>query len=40
MGFADQILVAFEYVTLKRFTLDLASAYVNSLHKLKLIAAS
>ena len=40
MGFADQLLVAFEYVTLKRFTPDLVSACDDSLHKLKPVAAN
>ena len=40
MDFADQLLVAFEYVTLKRFPPDLLSACDNLLHKLKSIATS
>ena len=36
MGFADQLLVAFEYVTWKRFSPDLVSVCDNSLPKLKL----
>ena len=40
ISFADQLLVAFEYVTLKRFSPDLVSAYDNSLNKLKSLTGS
>ena len=35
IGFADQLLVAFRYVTFKRFYPDMVSACDNLLHKLK-----
>ena len=38
MGFPEQLLVTFEYVTLKRFLPDLVFACDNSLPKLKSIA--
>ena len=38
MCFANQLLAAFEYITLKRFTPDLVFACDNSLRKLKSVA--